>query len=93
MTLDCGANVAWLGRWRRLKADYGVFAGDHRGGHSHCHDSAHVAKTGTGLTLFKHALKDYRLKPVDSFATESPVRLKPPEAFAADSRLKARWAP
>jgi hypothetical protein len=45
-----------------------VFAGDHRGAHSHCNDSAHAAKTSGSVTLFKRALNHWPIHGADAIA-------------------------
>jgi hypothetical protein len=60
VALDRRAHLAWLGRWRRLKSEYECLPETTEALihiHSHCDDSAHAAKTGVSVTLFKRALR------------------------------------
>src|SRR4030095_9554140 len=57
VALDRGANVCVAGPLATTQGGLRMFARNHRGPHSHCDDSAHAAKTGGGMNLFKRALK------------------------------------
>src|SRR4051812_17266423 len=61
VALDCRANLCMAGPMATAQGRLRVFAGNDRGTHSHCDDSAHAAKIGADLT-FSNALSVMRCR-------------------------------
>src|SRR3954462_13980422 len=77
VALDRRANLCVAGPLATAQGRLRVLAGNHRGAHSHCDDSAHASKIGTDLT-FSNALRPARAHEVlQSFYSSHPrVRVR-----------------